>query len=151
MTLRVLSWVMLAAIVAAVGWRYRDADWVRGWARSGPAEPVRIHFDNGTVREYLPASTPDAAPLAGPAGVRKCRRGSEISYVSGTCPAGSKEQPIAGGTVSVVPGAGAPKPPPAVAAGPRRSTLYDALDPSGEPNLRERAMERAIDPPARRP
>ena len=92
-------------------------------------------FDNGTVRQYdSPASV--AARNKGqpmPLGtLRKCQRGTEVSYTNSFCPPGTRELKLDKGTVNVI-GSTPPattKPPPA----------------ADGPSLRERAVERAVQP-----
>ena len=152
--MRVLkTWALVSVLllVAAAAWRWRHADFVRELTHGRPKSAIDIPFDNGTVRQYEKAS-PDtrqgAAPEAAPAGVRKCRRSAEIVYTGAACPAGARELPMQGGTLSVVSGQGAAatRPRQAGEPGERRSTLLEVLDRSGEIDLAHRRVERATSP-----
>lgn len=147
---RVKTWALVVALLlaAAVAWRYRNADFIRELTHGRPQAAVQIPFDNGTVRQYEKAR-PDARPgAAGPGGVRKCRRGAEIVYTGVECPAGARELPMQGGTLSVVAGQQAPATPSQRGGGPgeRRSTLHDVLDRSGDIDITNRRIERATNP-----
>lgn len=124
-------------LLLAVTWRVAQSDWGRslGQAPARPAPPIQ--FDNGTVRQYdSPASV--AARSKGqplPLGtLRKCQRGSDVSYTDSFCPPGTRELPVDKGTLNVIapgPAAVAPKAP-----GPNRA--------QPAPTLREQAVERAL-------
>jgi hypothetical protein len=138
MPFRAIALTVLALFVAAIGWRYRNADWVRG-VLGPPAAAVKakpIVFDNGTVRTPpSPASGPAAAAIS----MRKCLRGQTVSYTDQPCPPGSRETTVNRGSVTVVEGqAPAAKPP----AGARLPNARDAMRPEG-PSLNEQAIERA--------
>ena len=70
-------------------------------------------------------------------------RGKEITYTEQACPSNAKVAPVTGGNITVV---GAPKAKVersnAVEPGPK--TLRDALDLSGNENLREIMMKRVV-------
>jgi hypothetical protein len=137
MSIRTLAFTALALFVAAIGWRYRNADGVRsvlGPTAATKAKPVV--FDNGTVRAPPPrASGPAAAAI----GMRKCLRGTAISYTDQPCPPGSREAPVNRGAVTVVEGQA-----PTVKApsGTSLPNARDAIRPAG-PSLNEQAIERA--------
>lgn len=135
MSIRHVVVTLLALLVLAVTWRVAQSDWARrlGQPDAKPAAP--IVFDNGSVRQYdSPASV--AARSKGqpmPLGtLRKCQRGTEVSYTNSFCPTGSRELKLEKGTVNVVESTA----PAAVKSPP------DA----GGPSLRERAVERAVQP-----
>jgi hypothetical protein len=135
MSIRHVVVTLLALLVLAVTWRVAQSDWARrlGQPDAKPAAP--IVFDNGTVRQYdSPASV--AARSKGqpmPLGtLRKCQRGTEVSYTNSFCPAGTRELKLEKGTVNVVESTA----PAAVKGSPA----------SGGPSLRERAVERAVQP-----
>ena len=85
--------VFLLAIVATVVWGLRDT------------EPVRrlMHLDVG-----LPAINTgnDTQPA-----LRKCKKDHKVLYTNGPCPAGSKELPMDGDNVTVLPKQETTKPP----------------------------------------
>jgi hypothetical protein len=62
--------------------------------------------------------------------LRKCKRGSEVLYTNDKCPAGSQEDGVKGGSLSVLP-AGPVVAPPAAEAAP-------------EPSLKEKRIDRII-------
>ncbi len=139
MLMRTLSLTALALFVAAVGWRYRHAEWVQ--AVVGPPAPAKakpIVFDNGTVRAP-PVRASDAAAPPAATGLRKCLRGQTISYTDQPCPPGSREAEMNRGAVTVVPGqAPAAKP----AASLKLPNAREAMRPEG-PTLTEQAIDRA--------
>ncbi len=149
---RTWLWPAVALVVALVAWRHRDE--LKEFF-SPPPEPAKpIVFDNGTVRDTTPPppeADAAAAPAPLPRGVmRKCLRGSEVNYTDRECPPGFKEKPVSGSKFTVVPGQGGgaanPSPPPAKPGADRPKTLKDALDMRPDDRLRERAIDRAIDP-----
>ncbi|MDH4391092.1 MAG: hypothetical protein QE285_06675 [Aquabacterium sp.] len=123
----------------AITWRVAQSDWGRhlGQPVAQPAAPIQ--FDNGTVRQYdSPASVAarnKGQPL--PLGaLRKCQRGTEISYTNSFCPPGAKELKVDKGTVNVV------APDPAAAAAAAKAAAPNPGQPA--PTLRELAVERAV-------
>jgi hypothetical protein len=139
MPFRTIALTVLALFVAAAGWRYRNADWVRSWVNTTmPAKAKPIVFDNGTVRAP-PVRASGAAAAAAATGLRKCIRGQSVSYTDQPCPPGSREAEVTRGAVTVVEG-----PAPAIkpAAGLKLPNARDAMRPEG-PTLNEQAIERA--------
>lgn len=133
-TLKHLAIGAVALIVLAVGWRYRNAEAVQRIVNPPSHKPLAIEFDNGTVRQNAAASSPAtgrAATVLAPGAVRKCRRGTEVTYTNQTCPPGHVEQAMSQGTVNVLP---------ATAAAPR------APAPGPGPDLRERQINRVLNP-----
>ncbi|MFO1327108.1 MAG: hypothetical protein U1F56_07095 [Rubrivivax sp.] len=104
-----------AVLVAGVGVWQRDALWPRLKAAL-PVVP--------STSVTLPAAGPAAATQA-----RKCRLGNgTVVYTDGACPAGARELPLDGGSLSVLPSA--PRPPePAASApsAPDRARVLDSL------------------------
>ncbi len=137
MQLKHVAATILVLFMLAITWRVAQSDWGRGINRPAAKPPAPITFDNGSARQYdSPASV--AARSKGqplPLGtVRKCQRGTEISYTNSFCPPGARELKVHKGTVTVLEsGPVAPAPaPPTIAPGPP------------PPTLRERAIERAV-------
>ena len=119
--------------IVALGWRHRNAEWLRHMHR--PTEPVnQIQFDNGSVRDARPTS--DARVLQAPdqqdnipLGVmRKCMRGNQITYTDAPCPTGAHVSGVKGGNVTVV-----DRIAPVEKEGQKqeqgKKTILDALDP----------------------
>lgn len=100
----VLGVVGAIAVAGALAWLWADNTRLRAQATTGPA------------------SSTDANPAV-QQGVRKCRTRGGVEYTTGPCPAGSTEQPIARGSVTVV-----DLPRPSVA-----DSVSQALTPSGKP------------------
>ncbi|OGA98231.1 MAG: hypothetical protein A3E25_16015 [Burkholderiales bacterium RIFCSPHIGHO2_12_FULL_69_20] len=136
-SLKSLLITAMLLIVLAFGWRYRNAEAVQRIINPPSHKPLAIEFDNGTVRQTGAASVPGtgrAVQVLAPGVVRKCRRGTEITYTNQTCPPGHVEQRMAQGTVNVLPAtAVAPRAP----AGPA---------PAAGPDLRERQINRVLNP-----
>ena len=135
MSFKHVALALLALLALAITWRLAQSDWARQLGQPAAKPLAPIVFDNGTVRQYdSPASV--AARNKGqpmPLGtLRKCQRGTEVSYTNSFCPPGTRELKLDKGTGKVS-GATAPattKPPPA----------------ADGPSLRERAVERAVQP-----
>ena len=148
MTIKHVFWGFVIALVAAVGWRYKDADAVQQWIHPQSSKPVEIRFDN----DQPPGAGP--APLAGEApitpmpkaatGPHKCKKGNQVIYTDGDCPAGSKEQTI-GGTVTVVPGQRVTAPI-STATGASRANVRDILLDPKDADLQGKRMDRIIGP-----
>ncbi len=148
MTIKHVFWGFVIALVAAIGWRYKDADAVQQWIHPQSSKPVGIRFDNGQP----PGAGP--APLGGEAritpmpkaatGPHKCKKGNQVIYTDGDCPAGSKEQTI-GGTVTVVPGQRVSTPLGATTGASRANVRDILLDPK-DADLQGKRMDRIIGP-----
>jgi hypothetical protein len=144
MALQRIFFLLLIAVLLAVGWRSVKSSWVQGWLRPSVQAPaVPIQFDNGSVRQERAASAA-AAPVAAapprvPGTLRKCKRGETVIYTDAACPSGTKEQAVSGGTLTVLDGP--PKPAPAA----RHGNVRDLLGPPGEPTLAEKHMERMLE------
>jgi hypothetical protein len=77
------------------------------------------------------SATPStSSQSASPAGLRKCKRGSEVLYTNDKCPAGSQEDLVKGGSLSVLPAA------PVVAA--------PVTDAASEPSMKDKRMDKII-------
>lgn len=137
----------LALIVTAVGYRHRNDEWLNGLLRpAAPAAPIK--FDNGSVRDKDAGVAKSAASTSAqydpPPGVmRKCVRGRELLYTDQPCPKGSSAEGVTGGNVTVLQGGIVPteKARPATSG---QKTLRDALDVSGNDNIKEKMIERAV-------
>ena len=141
--------VVLVVVVASTAWRHRDDDWVHGLLRPEGPGKVQIQFDNGTVREpaaVVPVAS-DKAPENLPGQLKKCLRGKQTIYTDQPCSPDAKVAKVDGGNVTVVPSVGA-KPTSRLDTGTApaeaRKTLRDALDLSGNDNIRDKMMERAV-------
>jgi hypothetical protein len=148
MTFRRIFIAIALLFLAAIVWRYRHSEAVRGLVDSEPTSPVTIRFDNGTVRDMVPASDAKAAAAEAPrppGGLRKCVSPDKTIYTELSCPHGSKEQTIGGkGTFTVVPGQA---PAPLAAAGPlaqQRKSVRDVLAPQAGVDLNAKRIERAV-------
>lgn len=73
--------------------------------------------------------------------LRKCRRGAQIEYTNGPCPAGTREEGVGAGTVTVLPAAPAPSAMPGSAAKPLLRELAGTVDPR---QMQERMIDRAV-------
>ena len=134
------------ALLAAVGWQYRNAEFLREWLRP-QAPPVTVKFDNGSVRDeavMLPAAPTGSLRPAALGTPRKCQGPHSTFYTDGVCPPGTREKVIASGTVTVVEARGAEKARAASAAPAGGSVLRNVIDRSGENDLAEKRMQRVI-------
>lgn len=120
----------LLALLAALAYWQRDALTARLRA-AGVALPA------------LP-SQPPAVPGTGRGATqpRKCLGGDgSVVYTDGRCPAGHREQPLTGGSLSVLPATRAAAPAPASAASARPLLRQLAPDADG-PTIKERMADR---------
>ncbi|MEY2689513.1 MAG: hypothetical protein RL375_3712 [Pseudomonadota bacterium] len=115
MALKLIVPVSVAlAIVGAVAWWLRDSPQLQGLTNPGVSQ------------------------------ARKCITAAEVVYTNGPCPAGSKEQAVDGGAVTIVPAQRVVRLPAGADAAASRATVRDLLVPPDGIDLRERQMERAI-------
>lgn len=140
MSLKHVAIAFALVLLLAVTWRVAQSDWGQGLGAQTAKPAAPIQFDNGTVRQYdSPASV--AARSKGqplPLGMlRKCQRGTEISYTNSFCPPGAKELKVDKGTLTVV----APDPAAAAAAAAKAAAPKQGQP---APTLRELAVERAV-------
>ena len=139
------------AIVAATAWRLRNTEWLQQLLQvDGPAK-VNIKFDNGSVRDVQAVRSPEQSSkrqkqpssenaIGKP---KKCLHNGEVIYTDQLCPVDARVAPITGGNVTVV-GAIKTKPETPTTGEPGPKALREALDLSGNENLREKMIERAI-------
>ena len=137
MSLKHVAIAFAVLLLLAVTWRVAQSDWGRslGADTARPAAPIQ--FDNGSVRQYdspaAVAARSQGQPL--PLGtLRKCQRGTEISYTNSFCPPGTRELKVDKGTLTVL----APDP----AATAAKAAAADKA--KAAPTLRELAVERAV-------
>lgn len=123
--------VIILAVVLAAGYQFRDSDFVRTTVKHATdlanfSRPEHVpSFDNGSP--WMPASS-GSANLKVAQGLRKCKSKTEIIYINGECPPGSREISIGAGSVTVLP---APPAPVQVSSGKT----------SGPPNVRELLLQ----------
>ena len=101
MSFKHVALALLALLALAITWRLAQSDWARQLGQPAAKPLAPIVFDNGTVRQYdSPASV--AARNKGqpmPLGtLRKCQRGTEVSYTNSFCPPGTRELKLDKGT-----------------------------------------------------
>ncbi len=144
MPIKTVAVAILLLVLAAMGWRYRNADWVQSALHPAEHKPLSIPFDKPPDPADAAASLPApqaVAPPPGPRGVRKCRtKAGEVIYTDNTCPPGAREQAITQGAVTVLP-AQAAKPAPA-GGNTIRDDLLSPTDAAGD--LRARRIERIV-------
>lgn len=130
--------VTLVAVGAGAAWYLQDTPTVRGVTST-----VKAGIDKTGIASAVPEAL-NAKP--GTAGLRKCVRGTTVSYVDTPCPPGSKEQPIKQDIVTVVPGQPVAKPASDATTGSDApKTILERLAPTekGE-SLKEKMMNKAI-------
>jgi hypothetical protein len=146
--LKHLPWALATLATLGWAWTQRHAAWVEDLfvsAHRDPA-PVKIKFDNGTVRDTTPAS--GAAPgVLVRSGLKKCVSRDKTVYTDGYCPPGSHEDDIKNGTVNVTSGA-VPKPA-ATGAPAQTSAVLPWLAAGGasgpaEPSIRDKQIDAAV-------
>jgi len=141
MVIRIIFFTAVIMVALSAAWSKRE----QLQALFEPEHVAKpIVFDNGTVRQYIPASASEQSDL--PMGaMRKCMKKGEVIYTNVPCPVGHKEQPVAGPPVNVVAGQAVQTvKQPAANAYKGTSSLHDALDLSKDGQLKDRIMERAI-------
>jgi putative N-acetylmannosamine-6-phosphate epimerase len=146
MLLNRLLVLTVLVIAIAVTWRYRNSEFIQGLMSTGSHEPRKIIFDNGSVRDGI-SSEPAGNDFMKPVpviGLRKCVRGTAVSYTDQPCPAGAREQSISKGTMTVMAGTRPAPPASAEKLQERRKTIRDVVDVDGT-ELRRRQMERVIE------
>lgn len=133
--------LVIVAALAVAGWLLRDTEPLRSFLRPARALPAAVQQPLDGVVESVPLTLPASPRLSSKP--RKCLRGSEVIYTNDpSCPPGSREQALSGGTLTVVPGTPAAGGQPASAGG--SGTVRDLAGvQAGEPSLRDRMIERA--------
>lgn len=152
---RNVKWVLvflLALVVGKLVWSHRQDDWGQQWLRpQGPAKSG-IQFDNGTVRQTATLSDSSENPPSKektvknePGQLKKCLSAYKVVYTDQVCPPGSKVGAVDGGTLAVLP---SPKSAADNATGAQggQKRLRDALDISDSQSLRDKRMERVVNP-----
>jgi hypothetical protein len=153
MLLRVIFGAALLAILGSMLFGFHRAGHFRAWM-GGTPPPKPIVFDNGSVRDTLPApaSAPSTVTVLSPPGVlRKCVRGDRVTYSNLTCPEGFRERTVSDDKLTVVPAPATAKPPAKTATAETRPgrALQGALDVQADEKLRQRMIDRAVDAEAK--
>lgn len=134
-------------VLALVGWRYRDAPLMRHVTGRVPEPVVAMPIGEAAPAVAEAASVPVKPAVKPPkriAGVRKCRVGESIVYVDHDCPRGSRELAADGGTYTVVPSQGDSSTAATDRPSGRPSTIRDDLLKPGDPSLRDKMIDRAV-------
>jgi len=132
-----------------MAWSHRNDEWVQKLLRPDGAAKIDIQFDNGSVRDAAvilgqpPGTSSNRAVENTPGTMKKCLRGREVVYTDQLCPAGAMVAAVNGGNVTVLE-ANKPKKNERTPSQDRHTSLRDALDLSGNENIREKMVERAI-------
>jgi hypothetical protein len=128
-----MTWTVVAlALAAAALW----------WGRDHPAL--------GPLRQLLPAVGPASPGLprlgrGADDAARKCvGPDATVTYTDGTCPAGSRAQPLDGGSLSVLPAPAATAVPRAEGAASAQTPLRRLAGEGSVPQLHEQRVERAL-------
>lgn len=135
MSKKAIVMVLLGIGIGAAAWRYWQPELIERWSAPSAA-----------ALQQLGRSAQGAAATS-PAAPRKCRTATAVIYTDGACPAGSREQTLDGGTVSVVPGQ---RPPAAAAAeapaapASARSLLKELAGPQDSAAIKARMIEQAM-------
>jgi hypothetical protein len=133
-------------LLASAGWRHRNDAWVQDLLRPSLPASASIRFDNGSFKDgqaqIMHSPTNDSA-LNTVGKLKKCTSPRGVVYTDQICPSGSKPAPVNGGNVTVV-DSGTTKTETAQSKTDAPKALRDALDLSGNDNLREKMMERAV-------
>lgn len=141
--MRAVLLIIVVAVLGVVGWKKRDEiPFLRDAAReverqADKVEVPKIRFDND------PAATSDAPQAKPSSGVpRRCVVNGSVLYTNDACPAGSTEQKVKGGTITVMPAYKAPPAPESASSG--IPNARDLLKPKGG-TLKDQAHEKAME------
>jgi len=138
--MRVVLLLVVLAVAGVIGWKHRDEiPFLRDAARQVErVEVPKIRLGND---QPSTAGAQDR-PAASSGAPRRCLVNGSVLYTNDACPAGSTEQKVKGGAVTVVPGYKAPVAP--ASAGSGIPNARELLAPKGG-TLKEQAQERAME------
>lgn len=152
---RTVKFVLAGLVVLVLGkfaWNHRGDDWVANLLRPHGRATQEIKFDNGSVRDAAVANAPSVAPDAAARSVKneagqlkKCVAAGKVTYTDQVCPVGAKVAAVNGGSVVVLEAQKSKAQHNAAAPGGQKA-LRDALDISGGEDLKNKMIERAVDP-----
>ena len=147
MSIKIYFWGLIIAVLAAIGWRTLHTEAAQQWLHPQTTQPLVINFDNQEPPSAGPPpqageSTITPMPKAA-SGLRKCRKGNQVTYTDGDCPAGSKEQTV-GGTVTVVPGQTVTQSSHTSGTDKLHANVRDILLDPRDANLRDKRMDQII-------
>jgi hypothetical protein len=141
--MRVVLLLIVVVVLGVVGWKKRDEiPFLRDAARQVERQAEKVEIPRNPFAESPPDTSdgPRANPPTGRA--RRCVVNGSVLYTNDACPAGSTEQQVKGGTITVMP---AYKAPPAPAtAGSGIPNARDLLAPKGG-TLKDQAHEKAME------
>lgn len=147
MSIKTYFWGLAIALLAALGWRTLHTEAAQQWLHPQTSKPIVINFDNQEAPSAGPPLRPGESAITpmpkAASGLRKCKKGGQVIYTDGECPAGSKEQAV-GGTVTVVPGQAATQPANASNGDKPRANVRDILLDPRDADLREKRMDQII-------
>ena len=147
MSIKIYFWGLIIAVLAAVGWRTLHTDAAQQWLHPQSTQPVVINFDNQEPPSAGPPLRPGESAITpmpkAATGMHKCRKGNQVTYTDGDCPAGSKEQAV-GGTVTVVPGQAVTPTSSSGSADKPRANVRDILLDPRDADLRDKRMDQII-------
>ena len=131
--MRLLRLLVFVALACGLGWYFLPAA-----VKNSVAARVQ---SPGLALPALPSA-------AGTPGPRKCMRAGQATYTNEACPAGSREQAMTGGSLSVVPAAPAPALRDEQGAAPVGNVRDLLLKPDGqaEADAKAKRIDRAINP-----
>ena len=133
-------------ILTAIGWRYAGSDSDRraalaaalpSVARPEGRPEVKTDGNGVTSSAVSPTASRSEVDAQAPGtlrGVRKCKKGASVIYTDQACPKGMQDLRVVERELTVLPGNPAPK--------SVKSPLQP--EPTNEPSLRGRQMERVI-------
>ena len=134
--------ILLLAVLAAAVWALRDPELAQRLAHTEFRLPT-IKFDNDTPTPAAGDEQKRKNASTQP-GLRKCRKGHEVLYTNGTCPDGSKELSMDGGTVTVMPAQETTKPPAAASPDASRPDIQHPPGPTDHANSLDQRTEKII-------
>lgn len=137
--MRVVLLLIVVAVLGVVGWKKREEiPFLRDAARQVQSVDVpKIRLDEGVPS----IDRNDGAVPPPPTGVRRCVVNGNVLYTNEACPAGSAEQKVKGGTVTVMPGYKAPAAPGSASSGIPNARQLLKPDETLKDKMHEKAME----------
>ncbi|ANH67818.1 hypothetical protein [Mitsuaria sp. 7] len=141
--MRAVLLIIVVVVLGAVGWKKRDEiPFLRDAARQVERQAEKVEIPRNPFAESPPVA--EDGPRANPPTnrPRRCLVNGSVLYTNDACPAGSTEQQVKGGAITVVP---AYKAPPAPATpGSGIPNARDLLKPKGG-TLKDQAQEKAME------
>lgn len=141
--MRAVLLIIVVAILGVIGWKKRDEiPFLRDAARQVERQAEKVEIPKNPFAESPPVTADDPRTNPIPGRARRCLVNGSVLYTNDACPAGSTEQQVKGGTITVMPAYKAPPAP--ASAGSGIPNARDLLKPKGG-TLKDQAHEKAME------